>query len=192
MSAAIIAVEEEIVAYQESLTERLSRGRLPVIEALFYATQIATSLRDLHAQKLVYGAVSSQLILLTQAGASLRTNGYLLQLGDGRDDVAAFGAVLVEMLGKLEGSMALQIEIGRLAMQCQMEEPGIQQVLIALRLLGFRHRQSEMAAAQPVAAAYEQPAAAEPAWKDSVLQWAQLARQWKPIAGLAALVIWAK
>ena len=49
---------------QESLTERMARGRLPLAEALRYATQIATSLRDLHLHGLAYGAVSSQLILL--------------------------------------------------------------------------------------------------------------------------------
>ena len=192
MNDAIMAAEEQVEAYQESLTERLSRGRLPVTEALRYATQIATSLRDLHAQKLVYGAVSSQLILLTQAGASLRGSGNLLQLGDGRDDVTAFGCVLAEMLGKLEGAMGPQIEIGRLAMQCQVEDPGIQQVLIALRLLGLRQRQDDIIPVRPVLVPLERPAAAKADWKDSVLQWAQLAREWKPVAGLAALVIWAK
>ena len=170
----------------------MGRGRLPVTEALLYATQIATCLRDLHAHKLVYGAVSSQLILLARTGASLRTSGTLLQMGEGRDDVAAFGAVLGEMLGKLEGSMALQIEIGRLALQCQVEDPGIQQVLIALRLLGLRDRQNEVAAARPMPVAYEQAPAAKPEWKDSVLEWAQVARQWKPVAGLAALLLWTR
>lgn len=177
---------------QESLTERLSRGPLPVREALRYATQIAFCLRDLHAQGLVYGAVSSHLVLLTPSGASLRAGGNLLQLGDGREEVEAFGAVLAEMAGRLEGSISEQIEFERLAALCQSDAPAIQQVLIALRLLAFCHRHNEMALARSVPVRYQQPAAGKPAWKDSVLQWAQVARQWKPVAGLAALVIWAK
>lgn len=192
MSTVFVTVEDEVEAYQESLTERLSRSRLPVTEALRYATQIATCLRDLHAQRLVYGAVSSQLILLTPAGASLRPSGNLLRLGHGHDDVAAFGSVLAEMLSKVEGSMALQVEIGRLAMQCQVEGSGIQQVLIELRLLGLRRRQDEIVATRPAPVAYEQPAAAMAKWKDSAVPWTQVVRQWKPLAGLAALLIWAK
>ena len=97
MSAAAAAIEGRGEGYQESLTERMGRAPLPVEEALRYAIQIATCLRDLHRHRLIYGAVSSQLILLGPAGASLRTSGGLACLGDPHADLAAFGAVLREV-----------------------------------------------------------------------------------------------
>ena len=119
----------------------MGRGRLSLGESLRYATQIGTCLRDLHMQRLVYGAVSSQLILLGPSGATLRTNGGLTHLGDGQFDVMAFGAVLGEMLRGVDGPEELKGEIGALAVRCQEETPDMRQVLIALRLLGLQARQ---------------------------------------------------
>src|ERR1017187_1561920 len=103
MSAAAAAIEGRGEGYQESLTERMGRAPLPVEEALRYAIRIATCLRDLHRQRLAYGAVSSQLILLGPAGASLRSDGGLAKLGDSHPDVAGFGAVLGEMCRRVVG-----------------------------------------------------------------------------------------
>jgi hypothetical protein len=54
--------------------------------------------------------------------------------------VADFGRVLGEMLCAVEGPAILHIELGQLAMRCQLEAPDMQQVLIALRLLGLQAR----------------------------------------------------
>jgi len=190
MTAAPLAVEECAPAYQESLTDLLARCPLPVAEALRYAAQVATCLRDLHMQGLVYGAVSSQLILLGPSGASLRSSGSLARLGEAHYDVADFGAVLGDMLRRVVGPAVLQIEIGRLAIRCQVEAPDMQQVLITLRLLALRAR-SGTVAHRPAPVRYTE-AARRPALKETVLQWAHTARQWKPLASLAALAVLGK
>ena len=187
MSAVPAVLEETGEAFQESLTERMGRGALPVAEALRYMIQIATCLRDLHMQGLVYGAVSSQLILLTPAGAALRTGGCLAQLGEPRHDVSAFGELLGEMLRNTEGPGILQIELGRLAILCQMDTPDMQQVLITLRLLAMRARQ-RAAVALPISTSR---VSVETKAHSFGLRW-QAALHWKPLAGLAALVLWAK
>ena len=187
MSAAQAAVEETTEAFQETLTERMGREPLPVAEALQYAIQVSTCLRDLHMQGLVYGAVSSQLVLLSEAGAALRTGGCLAQLGDPRQDLAAFGDLLGEMLRNTEGPEILQIEMGRLAILCQMDGPDMQHVLITLRLLAMRARQ-RAAAAVPVPA----PRPAVEAKPPSFVPRLHAVLQWKPLAGFATLALWAK
>jgi hypothetical protein len=143
--------------HEESLAERMGRGPLPLTEVLGYATQIATCLRDLHMNRLVYGAVSSQLILLGPSGATLRSSVGLIPLGDGHKDVKAFGAVLDEMLHGMDGPEEFREKIGALAMRCQEEAPDMQQVLIALRILGLQARQGPVVARSP--APVRQPAA---------------------------------
>ncbi len=187
MSAAPVAVEELAEGYQESLTERMSRGPLPVAEALRYATQVATCLRDLHMQGLVYGAVSSQLILLGPSGAWLRSSGSLARLGDAHYDVADFGRVLGELLRSVEGPAVLQVDLGRLAIRCQVESPDMQQVLITLRLLALQARISTVAPPRP--ALVPRAEVGRPALKAAVLQWAEMARQWKPLASLVAFAL---
>ena len=88
---------------QELLTDRLARGPMPLAEAMQVATQIAGALRDLHRNGMAYGAVSLQLVLLGSAGAQLRSAGSPPRLGDGRADVAAFGALLEELLRHADG-----------------------------------------------------------------------------------------
>jgi len=188
VSAAAVAVEAPAEAYQETLTERFRRGPLPVAEALQYATQVATCLRDLHMQGLVHGAVSSQLILLSPTGASLRTGGSLAQLGDAHFDVTGFGGVLGEMLRWVRGSEVLHIEIGQLAIRCQMDALDMQQVLITLRLLALRARLGTVADFRPVLVRRAE-AARRPALKETMLHWAHMARQWKPVASLAAFAL---
>jgi hypothetical protein len=124
----------------------MGRGRLPLAKALRYATQVAACLRDLHRQGLVYGAVSSQLILLGPRGATLRNSGTSAQLGDPRRDVAAFGAVLSEILRRVEGPERLCAEIQSLALLCQDQTVDMRQALIGLRLLGLQAEQITAAA----------------------------------------------
>jgi hypothetical protein len=188
MSAAPVAMEAPVEAYQETLTERLGRGALPVAEALRYATQVATCLRDLHMQGLVHGAVSSQLILLGPTGASLRIGASLAQLGDARYDVTGFGDMLGEMLRWVRGPEVLHIEIGRLAIRCQSGALDMQQVLITLRLLAMRARLGAASAPGPVLVGRVE-AVRRTVSKEAVLHWIRMARQWKPLASLAAFAL---
>ena len=188
MSAAAVAVAETEEIFQESLTERMARGRLPLAEALRYAIQIATCLRDLHLQRLVYGAVSSQLIVLGPAGATLRSSGGLTHLGEAHDDAQAFGAVLGEMLRGIDGPEELRAEMGVLAAHCQEEAPDMQQVLIALRLLGLQARQSMVARPRPVLVRRPE-SAAKPQVKKAVRLRLHMTLHWKPLASLAAFAL---
>jgi hypothetical protein len=138
-------------------------------------------------QGLVYGAVSSQLILLGPAGASLRTGGCLAQLGDPHHNVSAIGGVLAEMLRNADGRESLPIEIGRLTILCQMEAPDMQQVLTTLRLLAMRARHRP-AACGPV----PPPRPIGEAKKPPFGLHLQTALQWKPLASLAAFALLGK
>lgn len=185
MSAAALAIEEPVEPDYESLTERMGRSPLPVAEALRHATQIATCLRDLHMQHLIFGAVSSQLIQLGPKGASLRSSGALAQRGDASRDVKGLGAVLGEMLPRLEGPPELVAEMAALAVRCQEEKPDMQQVSIALRLLGMRARHGAVAVCwpPPVRRAHEAPK------KRPVRLRLHLALHWKPLVNLAAFAL---
>ena len=175
MSAATAAMEGRGEGYQESLTERMGRGPLPMEEALRCAIRIATCLRDLHRHGLVYGAVSSQLILLGPAGAFLRTNGGLANLGDSRPDVAGFGAVLEEMRRRTVGPAALREKLAALAMACREEAADMQKVLIGLRLLALEERQSAVTVPRPV-----------------LVPRPKVVAKWALLANIAAFVTWGK
>jgi serine/threonine protein kinase len=166
----------------------MGRGRMSLAEALRYATQIATCLRDLHRQGLVYGAVSSQLILLSSAGATLRSTGGLTHLGEGRDDVQAFGAIVGEMLRGIDGPEELCTEMGALAMRCQEETPDIRQVLVALRLLGMQARQGMVARRTPMPARSPK-VSAKPAPSRMVRLRLRMRLHWRPLASLAAFAL---
>jgi hypothetical protein len=190
MSGNLIEMAERVEAHQDSLAERLARAPLSLDEALRCATEIAAALRDLHRQGLAYGAVSSQLIEMGRAGATLRPTGALKRLGDGRGDVAAFGAVLDEMLRRAETAGippdTLREEAGALARRCSNESPAMQQVLITLRLLVFEARQRGTSVrptvVRPMPAAATPPDAPWPHVRARV----RLALHWRPLAGLAA------
>jgi hypothetical protein len=173
---------------QESLTERMARGRLSLAETLRYATQIAASLRDLHVHGLAYGAVSSQLILLGPSGAALRITGGLTHFGERRHDVTAFGGVLGDMIRGVDGPEGLLAEVRGLAMRCQEEAPDMQQVLIALRLLGLRSRLAATAVRKLVSVRRPE-AAAKRDLKETVRLRLHLALRWKPLANLAAFAL---
>lgn len=194
MSGNLVEMAERAESHQDSLAERLARAPLSLGEALCCATEIAAALRDLHRQGLAYGAVSSQLIEMGRAGATLRSTGALKRLGDGRSDMAAFGAVLDEMLRRAEtadGSLdTLREQAGALARRCSDGSPAMQQVFITLRLLMFEARQRGTAVrpAYRPAVVHPTPAAAEPPeapWPH-VRARVRLALHWRPLAGLAA------
>jgi hypothetical protein len=181
MSAVTIPVEESVEAFQESLIERMARGRLPFPETLQYVTQIATSLRDLHRHGLIYGAVSSQLIVLGPAGAELRGSDGLKRLGCGALDVTAFGAVLEELAGSTAGPAEWIAELRSVAALCRQEAAEMQPVLMAIRLLGLRARQSAGMAPGPVLVRCTAPL--------PKVRRVKLVFHWKPLASLAAFAL---
>jgi serine/threonine protein kinase len=172
MSAAAAAMEGR---GRESLTERMGRAPLPVEEALRYAIRIATCLRDLHRHGLIYGAVSSQSILLDPTGASLRSSGGLARMGGRHPDVAGFGAVLGEMRRGVVGPGAPCEKLENLAMLCREESADMQKLLIALRLLALEERLGGVAA--PRLEKVRRP---------------KTTRRWAPLTNIAAFAMWGK
>ena len=127
----------------ESLEERLARGPMTFCEAMQGATRLAAQLRDLHAHHLECGALSARTVEMGACGAGLGPRGGLARRADGRGDVAAFGGVMEQMLDGAETPrhlLDLWAEADKLAQRCRTQAPEIQQVLIALRLLGMRAR----------------------------------------------------
>jgi len=184
MSTNRVAIAESVETDYESLTERIARRPLSVGEILRYATPIAGSLRDLHMHGLVYGAVSSQLILLGSSGAELRKSGGLARLGDAYHDVTAFGEVLCDMLHGGQGREDLRREIRALAMRCRHEATDMQRVLIDLRLLGLKARHvATMRKPTPALC----PEAARPESEEPLRR--RLALHWRPLANLAAFAL---
>ncbi|HWB83296.1 MAG TPA: protein kinase [Bryobacteraceae bacterium] len=94
-----------------TLSQRLAEGRLPLADALRYATALAESLRRLHEEGRAHGGVSPTCMTLTETGVELLTppetptvtpyTAPELLRGaapDASSDLFAFGAVLYEML----------------------------------------------------------------------------------------------
>jgi len=188
MSAYTVPIDDVTEAVQESLADRIARGPLPLQVALRCAIEIAGTLRDMHAQGLVYGAVSSHLIILHQAGAALRQTGGLTHLGDGHGDVTAFGAVLREMVRREAdgdgGLQALRGEMRALAVRCREEALDMKQVLIALRLLALQARLAAAPARRPALVL-----AAPVAEKAAAVDWLRWALPWRPLANLAVFAL---
>ena len=133
----------DVEAAGESLEERLARGAMPFREALQISTGLAAELRGLHAHGLEYGALSAGTVVIGACGAGLAPRRGLARRADGRGDVAAFGGVMEQMLDGAETPrhlLELRAEAAGLAHQCRTQTPEIQQVLIALRLLGMQAR----------------------------------------------------
>jgi hypothetical protein len=186
MSANAVPLEPSVEGYQESLTERMGRGRMPLAEALGYATRIAACLRDLHTQRLVYGAVSSQLILLGPSGATLRGSEGLRHLGDGHRDVTAFGGVLAEMVRRVDGPEDLCAELNSIAVRCQDEGPDMQQMLLCLRLLALRC--GAPVVRRPVLV-LRTARGSKPGPAESVRLRLHMCLRWKPLVNLAAFAL---
>jgi serine/threonine protein kinase len=96
-----------------SLAARLAQEELPVAQALAYAAQIGNTLRQIHSQGTVHGALTPSAVLLSGSGAQLLPAApgevsdltpYFapeLALGhkpDASTDIYSFGAVLYRML----------------------------------------------------------------------------------------------
>jgi hypothetical protein len=178
----VIPLKPGTEGYQETLAERMARGRMPLAEALGYATQIAACLRDMHMQRLVYGAVSSQLILLGTGGAKLRNSGRVARLGNVQGEVAAFGAVLSEIVHKTDGAEDLCSEAKSLAVSCQDDAPDMQQVLIRLRIMGLKARHAAAPVRRPVLA----PRAVRAPRAQKVRLRLHLSLHWRPLVNLVA------
>ncbi len=146
----------------QSLAQRLSQGRLPVPQALRYATLLAEALRRLHESGRVHGALSPSAILVTATGIELVPNPALddaipyqapeVLAGsapDARSDIFSFGVILYELLSgtrafsgaardKLPPSGSPAVD--RLAGACAALDPAariqrIQKVMLDLKLL---------------------------------------------------------
>jgi hypothetical protein len=157
MAAFIMETVDIGAGYNESLAERLASGVLPVPYALICATDVASTLRDLHQKGLAHGEVNLGSIRLSESGARLQPRGSRTRLADTRSDVAAFGAVLYEMMTGLKPPSDVKsavftpvttaMDMGdvrtdaiRLAEKCLDGSPDMKQVLIELRILGILTR----------------------------------------------------
>jgi len=185
MSVAELAAEPCAEALEESLAERLSRGSLPEDEALQHSIAIAASLRDLHKQGLVYGAVSAQVIVLRVLGACMSGSRGLAQFGDSREDVKAFGAVLGEILRRSEGSDEFRVEMERLARLCREETPEMRYVLTRLRLLRLRQNLPANHGLRPALV----PLPAAPATTPKIRLRIRMALHWRPLVNLVAAAL---
>jgi len=127
----------------QTLEEWLAAGPIGFQDALLTATELAAELRELNAYGLRYGALSARTVVMGPRGTRLAPGKGLARKGDGAADVAAFGGLLELMLENAETPRHLLTqwaEAASLAERCVAQRPEIQQVLIALRLLGMRVR----------------------------------------------------
>ena|GEM_PF-5515738 len=157
----------------ETLARRLSQGALPLGYALRCATDIAASLRDLHEEGRLHGSVNAQSVVVTNTGARLLPPHDRARYTAAGAEVAAFGALLYEMVAGAKPSpratppfpavasrntpKGLRLAATRLASKCLRSTSDsfteMQKVLTEVRLLGLQSeiRQSP-AAFQPLRA----------------------------------------
>jgi len=149
-------------AREETLASKLADGPLPLPFALHCATGVAAALRELHEVGRVHGEVSPASVVLRPSGAALLPPNGLPREINFRADVAAFGALLYEMLtggkpprngplaapeGRVPhaGVPGLRAAATRLAAKCLAPPPEpaptIQMVVTEVRLLNVLARQ---------------------------------------------------
>lgn len=167
------------------------RCRLPLKEALRYATEVAAALRDLHAQGLSHGAVSSEWIWLEHSAATLRAVGKAQHLGEVSADVVAFGKLLDEMVRgddlEADGLAFFRDETLELAVRCRNESLSMRNVLINLRLLALRtrHHRRSLVGVTRQAAGWSKHAPRTRVVVPRVRARIYLSIRWKPLARLA-------
>ena len=143
---------------EESLAERLSSAPLPLPLALSYATDIAAALRALHYDGHPHGWVNAAAVVLTPEGAVLK-GGHASRQASLRSDIAAFGALLYEMIHAKKtgpdlplpvvpctvprtGREGLKLAASRLASRCLSDDSlDMQKVATEVRLLKVLSRQ---------------------------------------------------
>lgn len=149
---------------RESLAARLEKGGLRLGYALRCAADIAATLREFQEDGRVHGNVGATSILLHPSGAVLVPPAGRAAETQARGDIAAFGAVLYQMLlghsrtgggwfpEEAQGADrnspdGVRLAAVRLALRClaapPRREPAIQRVLTEVRLLGVLARQCE-------------------------------------------------
>lgn len=149
-----------------NLADLLAAGPLPLETALRYATEIATTLREMHDDGRAHGSIEPQNIYIKSGSVVLVTperRGYT----DPLDDLAGFGSVLYAMLtGKppgeelrlvpakppvMKGPAAVRAAATRLAERCLTAEretaPELQKILTEVRLLHVMSKQFQPDAA---------------------------------------------
>lgn len=157
---------------EEFLASRLAQGPLALPFALRCATDVAVALRELHQAGLAHGEVSPASVVLRPSGAALLPPTGLVGEANSRADVAAFGAVLYEMLtggkppsgGLLEASAERVSGVGlpglraaatRLAAKCLAaapdEAPTTQMIVTEVRLMNVLAQQLGSKSPEPLA-----------------------------------------
>jgi tRNA A-37 threonylcarbamoyl transferase component Bud32 len=140
-----------------TLAEHLSKGPIPVEEALQYATLLGEALRKMHDSGRTHGAVSPKTILLTAQGIALtpsaETAGRPIDISA---DIFAFGAVLAEMLTRPKRPLGIALVhtddaedhgIGPLIAACVARDPAcrlqtIHKALLEVKLAKLSVRRS--------------------------------------------------
>jgi hypothetical protein len=153
-----------------TIAQKMADARIPVMEALHLAMRLAESLRVLHQNGGVHGALTPEHVELTASGVTLlpaagpsAPSPYTApevaqgQRPNARADVYAFGAIVLEMLAGREALAARSSSgspaVDRLLSVCLAPEPSarasrMQKVVLELKLLTVAARRAQAARAR--------------------------------------------